>query len=187
MIRILVPFFKTRYSLAGQFEPFVWGAPPKWTLYSLSSQTHFNVSPFSKVMGVLQSLFGQSKSNATKELLLMLKSKMPLLPPFNIVKPPGVCALILTGLFKSVDTSMLIFGKQLPTWVLSAQAKNNKVANKKKLFLIKLKLGFEWKRLQSTNILYICIPISLLFSVMGFFKFKSLLFIAKEIQECFFK
>jgi hypothetical protein len=35
--------------------------------------------------------------------------------------------------------------------------------------------------------LYICSPISLLFSVMGFFKFKSLLFITKEIQECFFK
>lgn len=187
MIRILVPFFKTRYSLAGQFEPFVWGAPPKWTLYSLSSHSHFNVSPFSNVIGVLQSLFGQSKSNATKDVLFILKSNMPLLPPFKIVKPPGVCALILMGLFKSVETSRLIFGKQLPIWVLSAQAKNNIQANKKMLFLVKIKEVFEWKRLQSTNILYICSPISLLFSVMGFFKFKSLLFIAKEIQECFFK
>jgi hypothetical protein len=103
---------------------------------------HFKVNPFSKIIGELQSLFGQIKSKATNEEPLILNSKIPLEPPFNMAEPPGVCTLILLGLFKSVFILIVMLGKQFSAGVLFAQLKNRIVSSKKKHFFMKLMMSF---------------------------------------------
>jgi len=55
-------------------------------------------------MADVQSLFGQSLSKATKSVPFLLNNRMPFLPPESSATPPGVCAFIISGLFKSETT-----------------------------------------------------------------------------------
>ena len=78
-------------------------------------------SLFSKVIAELQSLFGQSLSKATKSLPFLLNIKTPLLPPESCANPPGVCAFIISGLFKSVTRFKGKVCMQFPKLVVSVQ------------------------------------------------------------------
>jgi len=77
-----------------------------------------------KVMADVQSLFGQSLSKATKSFPFLLNNKMHFLPPESSAKPPGVCAFIISGLFKSVTRLMGNVRIQFARLVVSEQFTN---------------------------------------------------------------
>ena len=86
-------------------------------------------------MADVQSLLGQNLSNATKSFPFLLNNKIPFLPPESSAKPLGVCAFIISGLFKSLTILMGNDLIQFAKLLVSEQFINKQQLNKNNIFL----------------------------------------------------